>query len=445
MPTIPVFLLKTRSQPDDGYEEALSNLSIPTNPASTKDTQSRNGSSTNAKHEGATASRPASTAGAFTFTPQFVPVLEHQRNEASCARLEDLLRTDQLAEQYGGMIFTSQRAVEAFGDAVRKADGEVAARRQAQSGSAVPQASTMDESSSHPQTTTPSNQRISPSSTTPFPLYAVGPATARSLTSILHPTPPPPDNPTSTTSSTFPTLRYLYPLILGAQTGSGAALAPFILNHYNHIHSTLLFEYYEAPRLPFIPLVGPSSGQYARQRLDRDDVRLRKKGLLFLVGEVRRDVIPRTLMDSKLGQERVEVEEWEVYRTDVREGFEREFEGLIAGWREERGVVVVVVFSPQGCEAMLRVLGFLGEDGRVKGGLASSGERWRPDVIGAGSDVGESGDRPETRFVVATIGPTTRDYLLDTFGFEPDICAEKPSPQGIVDGITAFLGSTGFV
>jgi uroporphyrinogen-III synthase len=40
---------------------------------------------------------------------------------------------------------------------------------------------------------------------------------------------------------------------------------------------------------------------------------------------------------------------------------------------------------------------------------------------------------------VVTIGPTTRDYLKNTFGFEPDVCAEKPSLEGLIDGISKFL------
>ena len=40
---------------------------------------------------------------------------------------------------------------------------------------------------------------------------------------------------------------------------------------------------------------------------------------------------------------------------------------------------------------------------------------------------------------VATIGPTTRDFLRNCFGYEPDVCAEKPSPEGVEMGIRAFL------
>ena len=42
---------------------------------------------------------------------------------------------------------------------------------------------------------------------------------------------------------------------------------------------------------------------------------------------------------------------------------------------------------------------------------------------------------------IATIGPTTRDYLQRTFGYEPDVCAETPSPEGVWKGITRFMAS----
>jgi uroporphyrinogen-III synthase len=80
----------------------------------------------------------------------------------------------------------------------------------------------------------------------------------------------------------------------------------------------------------------------------------------------------------------------------------------------------VIVFSPTGCEVMLRGLGLLDE---------TTGKAKHP----------AQGQRNRTW--VATIGPTTRDYLKTTFGFEPDVCAETPSPEGIRTGIVEFLGN----
>ena len=188
-----------------------------------------------------------------------------------------------------------------------------------------------------------------------------------------------------------------------------------------------MFTYYEAARLPFIPLLGAGGENYSRRRLERDDARLRKKRLLFLVGEKRRDVMKRLLEDEGLGGKRVEVEEVEVYRTEEASGFEMELGKVLEADRERgRRLCVVVVFSPQGCESLLRRVGWLGEDGTVRDGV---GKRWEGRGVSDG----------EIKYVIATIGPTTRDYLRETFGFEADVCAKTPSPEGVGEGVKAFL------
>ena len=84
---IPVFLLKTKSIPNDSYEEHFS----------TPDS---------------------------LFVPSFVPVLEHQPNEKNLQTVKALLRERRLNVQYGGMIFTSQRAVEGFARVVQELEQE---------------------------------------------------------------------------------------------------------------------------------------------------------------------------------------------------------------------------------------------------------------------------------------------------------------------------------
>jgi hypothetical protein len=91
---IPVLLLKTRSLPHDGYEEFFSTPSS------------------------------AADSGRPIFQPQFVPVLEHWPNAKSLAVLEDSLKSGHLADKYGGMIFTSQRAVEAWADVAKRVEQE---------------------------------------------------------------------------------------------------------------------------------------------------------------------------------------------------------------------------------------------------------------------------------------------------------------------------------
>lgn len=139
-----------------------------------------------------------------------------------------------------------------------------------------------------------------------------------------------------------------------------------------------------------------------------------KPGLLFLVGEQRRDIIPKTLMDPSLpDSKRIDVNEIVVYETGEMDTFEENFKTHVQGYKGEEGIWVVV-FSPSGCEAMLRVL-----------------------QLGPFAIAGHDGSK--RKVFVATIGPTTRDHLRNKFGFEPDVCAEKPSPEGVSEGIRGFM------
>ena len=196
-------------------------------------------------------------------------------------------------------------------------------------------------------------------------LYVVGPATSRSLKTLQ--------------ASHLPKAH-----VLGEDTGNGESLAHFILDHYNSLHSSAS-----------------------------------KPPLLFLVGEQRRDIIPKTLTSMDLPVEkRIEVEELVVYETGVMSSFESQFREELQS-NTSSNLVWVVVFSPTGCEVMLRILDLLDEGtGRAKRTCQMAESR---------------------RYYVATIGPTTRDYLRKTFGFEPDVCAAKPSPDGVGEGIEKFM------
>ncbi|KAJ5082916.1 Tetrapyrrole biosynthesis uroporphyrinogen III synthase [Penicillium argentinense] len=313
----PILLLKTKSSPNDGYDDFFS---------------------------------------ANNYTPTFVPVLEHRFHTSNLADVRELfaagafgqktndagptstnvqLPTAGTSKQYGGMIFTSQRAVEGFAQMIEE--------------KGLP--------------ATPS-----------IPLYTVGPATARTLSSLR-------DKylPTST--------------IHGADTGTGENLAHMMLDHYNDLQKMATSDLNGAPKS--------------------------KPGLLFLVGEQRRDIIPKTLMDPTLPEDkRINVDEIVVYETGEMDSFEKDFAECVQGCAGEE-VTWVVVFSPSGCEAMLRVLKL--------GPFASDG-----------SSASSKGSR---RIFVATIGPTTRDHLRNKFGFEPHVCAEKPSPEGVGEGIKRFMKS----
>lgn len=168
-------------------------------------------------------------------------------------------------------------------------------------------------------------------------VYVVGPATAKSVK----------------------LLGFTAANVLGAECGSGEALAEFILA--------------DAPPRP----------------------------LLFLVGETRRDVIPRILGAAGVG-----VEELVVYETTVAESFREEFRSAVQ--RTEGARRWIVVFSPAGADVAVGVLREHRESG--EGGSC-----------------------------LAAIGPTTEKCLADTLGRRPEVVAGKPSPEGLWDAMTAFM------
>ncbi|KAF2088518.1 tetrapyrrole biosynthesis, uroporphyrinogen III synthase, partial [Saccharata proteae CBS 121410] len=299
----PVLLLKTKSTPDDGYDEYFS-----------------------AADDG-------------RYGPVFVPVLEHRFKTDSLKQIRECVQEggfdgNSKTAKYGAIIFTSQRAVEAFTQVVEDIRAAGPSRP-------------LDE--------------LLPATT---PLYVVGPATARGLRALNLQCP-----------------------VLGEESGNGEALAGYILEHYNHTA--------------------------------KRDAEGRKLPILFLVGEQRRDVIPKTLQSAELSDaRRAEVHELVVYETGEMQTFRPSFARILE--KNERDGVReqwVVVFSPTGCRVMLECLGLLdGETGRAK--------------------EGEGSRKRDTR--IATIGPTTRDFLVRKFGFEPDVCAPKPSPEGVGEAIEAF-------
>jgi len=277
------------------------------------------------------------------FQPIFVPVLEHRFTHIALETIKDnikqgaFLPTGQLkssaSKHYGGLIFTSQRAVEAFTLVVEQLRQE--------------------------------NVNLSDWLPAELPVYVVGPATARALRRLELPC-----------------------QVIGDGTGNGEALAAFMLQHYNSLFQAV-------------------------------DVRDRSKpGLLFMVGEQRRDIIPKSLMSESLPlQERIDVEELTVYETGVMASFAHDFEQLALPKLQKRETQWVIVFSPTGCKAMLEVLGILDQ------------------VTGKVSQ-GELAKLRHTH--IATIGPTTRDFLRTEFGIEPDVCAELPSAEGLGEGLLAF-------
>lgn len=208
---------------------------------------------------------------------------------------------------------------------------------------------------------------------TGIPVYTVGPATSLALRSI----------------------KTRQPMqIFGSECGNGEALAHFMLDHYSKWHEDLQIRTGKLPRV------------------------------LFLVGETRRDIIPKTLMNKELPEmSQIRVDEVEVYGTGVMESFEEHFTDLLKRSKTER-IRWVVIFSPTGCEAALRALGIL-----------------EPEIKKARAKEDYVQSRGHT--YVATIGPTTRDYLIKEYDYTPDVVCKKPSPEGISEAITAYMDERG--
>ncbi|KAF1949300.1 tetrapyrrole biosynthesis, uroporphyrinogen III synthase [Byssothecium circinans] len=299
----PVLLLKTKSAPTDPYEEYF---------AAFDNNQ---------------------------YTPLFVPVLEHRFKQDALHEVQQHIVDGAFTTtptrpqpKYGALIFTSQRAVEAFAHVVQEVRKDGAG---------------------HLESVLPPS----------VPFYVVGPATARSLKALD-----------------------LQCSVLGEETGNGGALSSYILDHYDNIYP------------------GVS-----------------KPAILFLVGEKRRDIIPKTLQSPDLPPERrARVDELVIYETGEMQSFEANFTSI---WRrnvaETKTRQWVVVFSPTGCQAMLASLGLLDPE--------------------TGQSTWQSSKTSDRDVLIATIGPTTRDYLIQEFDVAPDVCAEKPTPEGLVEATRASV------
>lgn len=391
----PILLLKTKSTPTDGYEDFF-----------TKN----------------------------NYSPSFIPVLEHRFHHGNLARVRGLFASgafdgptnrddlddlddlsladtngnrgdsDRVSRRYGGMIFTSQRAVEAFADMIER-DGCMFHSSTLISMSIL---RSIGRAMLTVFLTVPNTY-----TTSDFPFYTVGPATARSLQSLRD--------------------KYLpNATIHGADAGNGENLARFILDHYNAIYPC------SAPRREHDPIdahtsietgPGTGTGSGTGTGTKTEESRKEKPALLFLVGEQRRDIIPKTLMSPSLPESaRIPVDEIVVYETGEMDSFESDFATAVKSFQNSDqnlqgggDVLWVVVFSPTGCEGMLRVLG-LGPFGGTSDAAVRGGD-------------GES----KRRVCIATIGPTTRDFLKNRFGVEADVCAERPSPDGVGEGIRRFM------
>lgn len=118
------------------------------------------------------------------------------------------------------------------------------------------------------------------------------------------------------------------------------------------------------------------------------------KKILFLTGEIRKDIIPRKLLAA-----RFDLKELVAYRTEVMDDVVSRYATLYNELVENEKDKWIVFFSPQGTEYITEHLKNQCSD-----------------------------------FKIASIGPTTESYLLEN-NITPDFVAKKPNADSLFEGI----------
>lgn len=124
--------------------------------------------------------------------------------------------------------------------------------------------------------------------------------------------------------------------------------------------------------------------------------------LIFFTGEIRKDIIPRKLIGNDF-----QLSEKVLYRTENRSDIVDNFESCCKKLQnlqqsQNDGPHWLIFFSPQGTEIFVEYL------------------------------VSKNYDDDGIKFKVASIGPTTEQYLLQR-GVEPDVVALKPTAKSLLD------------
>lgn len=118
------------------------------------------------------------------------------------------------------------------------------------------------------------------------------------------------------------------------------------------------------------------------------------KPLFFVVGDRRRDIITRRMETA--GRP---LKELVVYETITASTFPTEFERAV---NEARRLAWIVFFSPAGADVALEYL-----------------------------------QQSQSSTRIATIGPTTEEYLVKQWNMTPAVVAEKPTPEALCSALTA--------
>ena len=163
-----------------------------------------------------------------------------------------------------------------------------------------------------------------------------------------------------------------FPTIIGADTGNGRALANLLVQTFQRDHTLAINGSHVSPETSELP----------------------RLPLLFLVGDKRRDIIHK-----RLAAENIPLEELTVYETNIASTFNEELDHVMED-KQDGDIEWIVFFSPSGAEIALKKLKTL-----------------------------------PRKIKVATIGPTTEEYLRKEWNLIPDMVSAKPEPISMVHGI----------
>lgn len=127
--------------------------------------------------------------------------------------------------------------------------------------------------------------------------------------------------------------------------------------------------------------------------------------MVFFTGVIRKDIIPRKLIDSGYNN----FQEFILYQTgdrlDIIDNLKKVIHSLDKG--KDNDDVWIVFFSPQGTKEIVNYL------------------------------IDRDGDSNQKNWKIASIGPTTRDYLKD-FDLSPHVIAPKPDPEALFETIFQY-------
>lgn len=179
--------------------------------------------------------------------------------------------------------------------------------------------------------------------------------------------------------------------------------------------------------------------------------RKKRRPILFLTGQTRNDLLPKLLQDHG-----IQVDEMIVYASAELDEFshtlaqtltkteappstitEEEFitTTTTKSNSNSKSIRILTFFSPLATRTTLQTLNWLDN--------SNNNDKIKPELNlsppSKHNHPTKSNPQRNRSVYIAAIGPTTQSHLRSEFGFEADIVALRPSPEGLRDGIVEFM------